>query len=106
MSATYNAVYTKPGATFADVLEAKANKNSLFPAELTQACEDCYATMLANGVLLEPVSLMWNQTTHTLTVVKRVSSIAAYQAAVTFDGPRCIALAEEAGWTLVPQSAP
>jgi hypothetical protein len=26
MSATYNAVYTKPGATFADVLEAKANK--------------------------------------------------------------------------------
>jgi hypothetical protein len=102
MSVNYNAVYTKVGATFADGEAAKANKNSLFPAELTQACEECYATMLVNGVLLEPVSFVWNQATYTLTVVKVVSSIAAYQAAQTFNGPECISLAEEAGWTYVP----
>jgi hypothetical protein len=104
MSVNYNAVYTKVGATFADGAAAKANKNSFFPAELTQACEDCYATMLANGVLLAPVSYVWDQATYTLTVVKLVTSAADYNNAVTFDGPRTADLAEEAGWTFVPPS--
>jgi hypothetical protein len=102
MSVNYNSVYTKNGATFADGEAAKANKNSLFSAELTQSCEDCYATMLANGVLLAPVSFVWDQATYTLTVVKLVTSVADYQAAQTFNGPQCVTLAEEAGWTYVP----
>jgi len=102
MSVNHNAVYTKVGATFADGAAAKANKNSFFPAELTQACENCYATMLANGVLLAPVSYVWDQATYTLTVVKLVISAEGYNAAVTFDGNQCVTLAEEAGWTNVP----
>jgi hypothetical protein len=104
MSVNYNSVYRKPGATFADGNEAKLNKNGMFPPELTQACDECFATMLANGVLLEPVSYVWDQDTYTLTVVKLVSSIAAYQAAVTFNGTQCMTLAAQVGWECVPNS--
>jgi hypothetical protein len=101
MSDNRNVTYTKVGAIFADAEAAKTDKNSLFSAELTQACDDCFNTMLANGVLLEPVSYLWDQDTYTLTVVKLVSSGSAYQAAVTFDVAETIRAAVSAGWTLV-----
>ena len=105
MSVYRNAVYTQNGSTFADGSSAHANKNQFFSAELTQSCDDCYATMLADGVLLEPVSYTWDQGTYTLTVVKLVTSKAAYDAAVTFNSPECIALAEQAGWIFIPATA-
>ena len=101
MSDNFNAIYTKYGATFADSETAYADKNSLFPAELTQSVQDCYDTMLANGVLLEPVSHEWDQSTYTFTVVKIVSSREAYQSSVTFDVQATVDNAVAAGWTFV-----
>jgi hypothetical protein len=105
MSVNCNATYTKYGATFADSETAYADKNSLFPTELTQSIQDCYDTMLANGVLLESVSHEWDQSTYTLTVVKVVSSREAYQDAVTFDIQATIDYAAAAGWTFVVNPA-
>jgi hypothetical protein len=101
MSVNHNSVYTKNGVTFADGAAAKADKNSLYSAELTQAVTDCYATMLTDGILLEPVSYVWDQSTFTLTVTKLVTSAEAYQAAVTFDSSACIADSAAAGWAFV-----
>jgi hypothetical protein len=102
MSVTTNAVYSKPGATFASGAEAYANKNSLYGTELTNSVEACYNNMLSQGILLEPIGLQWDQTTETLTVVKVVSSVEAYQAAVTFDSQLCVTKSQEAGWTFNP----
>jgi hypothetical protein len=101
MSVNRNARYNKPGATFATWLEAKLDKDSMFSAELAQSVQDCYDTMLTNGVLLEPVIYGWDQTLETLTVVKVVSSNEAYNAAITFDVAAVTAASEAAGWTLL-----
>lgn len=101
MSVNRPALYQKIGATFADAAAAKANKDSLFPPALSQSVNDCYATMLANGVLLEPVSYTWDQSSYTLTVVKVVSSSEAYNAAITFDSAATINYASQAGWTIL-----
>jgi len=104
MSFDDSARYTKVGATFASASEAYANKNSLYSPELAAAVDACYAKMLADGVLLEPVSYTWDQSTSTLTVRKIVTSKADYNAALTFDGNLAVTRATEAGWTLVPKS--
>jgi hypothetical protein len=104
MSLDDSARYTKVGATFASAAEAYANKNSLYGAELTAAVDACYAKMLADGVLLEPVTYNWDQSTSTLTVRKIVASKAEYNAAITFDGGLCVTRSTEAGWTLIPNS--
>lgn len=101
MSVTLTPKYTKDGATFASGAEALADKNSLFSPELTQSVNDCYAQMIVDGVLLQPITPEWDQATFTLSVVKVVSSVAAYKAAVTFNEAECVADAEAAGWTLV-----
>ena len=103
MSVNANAQYTKIGATFASGDEAYADKSSLYGPELTASVADCYATMLTNGVLLEPVSYTWDQATELLTVVKVVTSVEAYKAAVTFDTAAVATASTEAGWTFVPE---
>ena len=102
MSVNFNSVYTKNGATFADGAAAHADKTSLYVPGLIQAVADCYATMFADGVLLQPVSYVWDQGTFTLTVVKLVTSRDAYRAAVTFDAQQCITDSAAAGWTFIP----
>jgi hypothetical protein len=102
MSLFINAIYTKPGATFATAAEALANKNSLYPPELTQEIQDCYAQMVADGVLWQPVDYTWNQATHTLTVIKNMTTWEDYLAAQTFDGVACEAYSNQAGWTKQP----
>lgn len=102
MSVNYNAIYTKVGATFATAADALADKNSLYGTELTQSVQDCYAQMTTNGILLAPITPLWDQATFTLTVVKLVSSVEAYLAAATFDGPAVIAAAGTAGWAYIP----
>ena len=99
MSVIINGIYTKNGAVFADGPAAYADKCSFYSAELTQAVEECYATMLADGVLLEPIGYEWDQSTYTLLVVRLVTSPEAYRAAITFDPWQCIADSEAAGWT-------
>ena len=101
MSTNANAKYTKPGATFSTGADAYADKASLYGAELTSTVEDCYATMLADGVLLEPISYTWDQATEMLTVVKVVLSVEAYYAAVTFNNAAVISASAAAGWTFV-----
>jgi hypothetical protein len=95
--------YTKPGATFANGNEAHADKNSLYTPELQESVDNCYATMLANGVLLEPLSFDWDQETSTLSVNKLVSSQADYLAAITFDAVAVVEAAADAGWTIIPE---
>jgi hypothetical protein len=102
MSITIKDTYQKLGAVFADGAAAQADKNSLFSAELLESVENSYATMLDTGVLLEPVSYVWNQETQILEITKVVSSIEEYTAAKTFDGPTVINLGSLAGWTYIP----
>jgi hypothetical protein len=104
MSQTQNATYTKNGATFSNANEEYADKNSLYGPELSQQVDDCYAQMVTDGVLLEPVGYEWDQATYTLTVLKVISSPAAYTQALTFDTNTCLAASQSAGWTFV-QSA-
>ncbi|CAB4137971.1 hypothetical protein UFOVP328_164 [uncultured Caudovirales phage] len=101
MSYNTSAVYQKNGAVFADGAAAYADKNSLYTPELTTQVEECYATMLANGVLLAPVGHIWDQEAFTLTVQKTASSLEDYNAAVTFDNALVKSLSSQAGWTLV-----
>ena len=101
MSVTNSAVYTKDGAVFATAQEAWDDKNSLYGPGLQQAVDDCFAQMLLDGVLLEPVYPTWDQATYTLTIVKHVSSIEAYNAAVTFNVQAVVADAAAAGWTFI-----
>lgn len=101
MSVTNNAVYSKDGAVFATAQEAWDDKNSLYSPELKASVDDCYAQMLLDGVLLEPVYPLWDQATFQLTIVKVVSSVAAYNAAVTFNKAEVVADAVAAGWTYV-----
>jgi len=100
MSVNNNAVYLKNGATFATGDDAYANKNSLYSPELQTSVDNCYAQMLADGILLEPVNPTWNQATFTLTIVKIVSSVQAYNNAITFNVLETVTDAEAAGWTL------
>lgn len=102
MSYNDSAVYQKNGAVFANAEEAYADKNSLYGPELSAEVDACYATMLANGILLEPVSYVWDPVAFTLTVKKIVLSREAYSAAVTFDPQACRSLSGQAGWTLLP----
>jgi hypothetical protein len=106
MSYNKSARYTKVGATFASGAEAYADKNSLVTAEGTGLVEATYARMLAEGVLLEPVSYSWDQATYTLTVRKIVTSDQAYNDTLGFDSALMIQRGEEAGWTLVPGPVP
>jgi hypothetical protein len=101
MSTTIKNNYQKLGAVFANGAEAQADKNSLFSAELLESVENSYATMLNTGVLLEPVSYVWDQETQILEITKVVSSIEEYTAAKTFDGPTVINLGGLAGWTYI-----
>ena len=104
MSVTNNAVYSKDGAVFATAEDAWADKNSLYSPALTQSVNDCYAQMLLDGVLLQPVYPTWDQATFQLTIVKVVSSVEAYNAAVTFNKAEVVADAVAAGWTYVGSS--
>ena len=101
MSVTSNTVYTKNGATFATAQDAWDNKNSLFTPHLQQSLNDCFAQMLVNGVLLEPVSAAWNQDTFELTISKVTTSVEAYDAAISFNIEQVSVGAENAGWTFV-----
>lgn len=101
MGVYYNAVYTKTGAVFADGNAAQADKSQFFSSELQYAVDNCFATMLANGVLLEPITHVWDQDTFSLTTVKHVSSAADYSAALTFNTQQVKDAAVQAGWTFV-----
>jgi hypothetical protein len=104
---TISSIYTKEGATFTSGEEAYANKNSLYGPELTAAVDACYAQMLADGVFVSPIALVWDQATSTLTITKTVTSLEDYNAALTFDISVGITRGQEAGWTSVaPAPAP
>ena len=104
MSTIMTVQYTKPGATYASGTEAHDDKISLYGAELNASISDCYAKMLTDGVLLEPVSYTWDQATEILTVTKVVSTAEAYKAAETFDVDALLVASLSGGWTLVGYS--
>lgn len=95
----HNAILRKPGAVFANADEANADRLSKYSPALLEAVDSMYADMLARGILLEPVSHEWDQETQTLTVVKKVSSKAAYrEACIAVPSAIMRAAAERAGW--------
>jgi hypothetical protein len=100
MSQDVSIKWTKAGATFADADAAHANKNAGYPAALTESVDACFATMITNGVLIEPISRVWDQETHTLFVRRIATTQEAFDAAITFDGEETVRLAQEAGWSL------
>lgn len=97
----HNAIFRKPGATFADATEANADRMSMFTPELRAASQEMFSTMLAAGVLLEPLSFQWDQSTQTLTVIKKVTSKEAYRACVTIPSAVFQTAIEQAGWVPV-----
>jgi hypothetical protein len=101
MSEHITATYIKNGATFASGTEAYADKNSQYSPEIAQQIADCYAQMLEDEVLLEPIMYTWNQDTFTLTIVKHVSSLRAYNNALTFE-PATAVQSVASGWIFIP----
>ena len=101
MSVNVIASYTKTGATFITGQEALADKNSLYGPALTDAVYECYASMQTDGILLEPITPVWDQATYTLNVVKKVTNIEDYYAAITFDKDAVVAASKLAGWTYI-----
>ena len=99
MSEKITVTWIKDNSTFVSGAAAYADKNSLFSAELAASMNDCYSSMLTDGILLEPLSYAWDQASYTLTIDKIVSSIAAYEAAVTFHVADTNAAARAAGWS-------
>jgi len=100
MSVDLTITWTKEGATFADADAAHANKNAAYPAELTAAIDQCWTNMLANGILLEPITRSWDQENFALVVRRIATSQEAFTQAITFDSAETVRLAQEAGWTL------
>lgn len=100
MSVDLTIRWVKEGATFANADAAHANKNAAYPAELTTAVETCWENMLANGVLLEPITRSWDQENFALVVRRIAISQEAFTQAITFDSDETIRLSQEAGWTL------
>jgi hypothetical protein len=99
MAAIISSTYTKTGAVFATGQEAYDNKNSLYPTELTDSVHASNDAQLANGILQQPISMVWNAGTFTLNVVKHVSNTTDYYETRTFDGTACVSYSETAGWT-------
>jgi len=102
MSVYANAKYVKGGAIFASGAEAYADKNSLYSPEFAEQVDACYAQMLEDGVLLEPISYTWDQETFTLTIVKHVSLLEAYIAALTFNPGEGTEYSLNNGWEYIP----
>lgn len=100
MSVDVTIKWIKEGATFANGEAAYANKNALYPAELTNAISACWANMLANGILLEPITRTWDQDECALVIRRVVSSQEAFEQAITFDSAESTRLSQDAGWTL------
>lgn len=106
MSENFISSYTKPGATFISGQEALADKNSLYGPALTDSVYQCYGNMQAAGILLEPITPVWDQANCTLNVIKKVTSTEAYLEAVTFDKDAVVAGSKLAGWTFIlPQQS-
>jgi hypothetical protein len=99
MAAIISSIYTNTGAVFATGQEAYNNKNSLYPVELTDSVHASNDAQLANGVLQQPIDLIWDAGTFTLKVEKHVSDTNAYYETRTFDGSACVYYSETAGWT-------
>lgn len=95
---TYINSYSKPGAVFATAEEAREDKARLFPPELKQSVDDCFNNMLAAGILLEPVGVTWDQDNFILNMIKKVTSVEAYEGAVTFNRDEVGRYSEDAGW--------
>jgi hypothetical protein len=102
MSELLKVQYEKNNATFVDGNQAYADKNSLFPTELTDAIVNSSNAALAAGVLLEPFYYEWDQTTFTLTVNKHVTSQTEFneiRVEYGYNGTEAVDFAALAGWT-------
>jgi hypothetical protein len=97
-------VFQKNGAVFADATEAFANKNSQFPADLTQEIAQSNQTMLDQGVLLQDPELTWDQDTFRLTVKRMVTSHLDFLNLRTFSLHDAELYSLQAGWTMVSNS--
>lgn len=101
MSVNVIASYTKTGANFTTGQDALADKNSLYGPALHDSVNECYASMQTEGILLEPITPVWDQATYTLNVVKKVTNVEDYYAAITFDKDAVLAASKLAGWTYI-----
>lgn len=99
MSVESTIKWIKEGATFSSGEEAYANKNALYPAELSSAISECWTNMLANGVLLQPITRTWVQSESALVITRVVSSKEAFDSAITFNSAESEQLSLDAGWT-------
>jgi hypothetical protein len=102
MSQLLKVQYEKNNTTFADGNQAYADKNSLFPTELTDAIVNSSNSALAAGVLLEPFYYEWDQTTFTLTVNKHVTSPSEFdeiRVGYGYNGIEAADFTALAGWT-------
>jgi hypothetical protein len=88
--------YEKIDAIFASAEEAWNNKESLYTQELIDSINN--DQLYAEGILLEPVYPEWDQSTFTINICKLATSLAAYQAAKTYDTDQVLEYSALAGW--------
>lgn len=88
---------TEPTA-FGSAEDAYQDKNRLYTPEITAAIAAWHAAMINNGIMLQPIDLVWNQADQTLSVIRTISNIDDYQASQTHDLAAVKQLSTDAGW--------
>lgn len=85
-------------ANFASGEEAYQDKNRLYTPEVTAAIAAWHETMVNDGIMLQPLELVWNQADQSLSVIRTISDIDDYLASRTHDVEVVKQLSTDAGW--------
>jgi hypothetical protein len=94
-------VYQKPGAVFANALEAFFDKNSLLTDEIKQQIADTNALINERAVFSQPIQYSWDQDSFQLTIRRFVNDFDLFKSLLKVDGEAVDAISEQAGWTPV-----
>lgn len=98
---TIATIYTKNGAIFPDADAANTDRSQFISFELFQLINNSYNALRDDGVLHGEILEEWNQDTFTLTVLRNVSDVDAYQTSIAGWRDNVTEMTEQAGWTFV-----
>jgi hypothetical protein len=93
--------HIKPNSVFANADEAIADRRRLFSPEFFQSIYDLFTTMLTDGILREPISVEWDQMSHTLTLFIKVSDVEQYESIIEPYISTLRTYTNDAGWNLL-----
>lgn len=97
-------VYQKPGAVFANGLEAFFDKNSVLTDEIKQQITDTSTLMNENAVYSQPMQYQWDQDTFKLTIRRFVNDFDLFKSLVRVDVEQVDSLSWQIGWIPVSRT--